>query len=183
MKHKNNQIWRRFLGVEVLGERERWVMIWAEGTEQGVLFPDWQTVPNKTLLWGWGGAQGLVFRRDPGSLEKKLRGGKKEVLCERLRMRWLICGSDKGRKISKLTDELVLAIFYFMMFSWGWMFVFFYTGSTEYVFVCALVLLLQHFALRLKSHMCCISLVLFVYADKYMNWCSYSATVSSLLMS
>lgn len=48
---------------------------------------------------------------------------------------------------------------------------FFYTGSTEFVFLCALLLLLQYFALCLKTHICCISLVMFVHADKHMNWC------------
>lgn len=82
MKHKNNQIWRRFLEVEVLGEWECWVMIWAEQTEQGALFSWLTDSPKQGCSLGGleGVVEGLVTSPDPSSLEKekekkKHRGG------------------------------------------------------------------------------------------------------------
>lgn len=51
-------------------------------------------------------------------------------------MRWLICGSDKGKEIVSLIDELVLAIFGYNVFMCFCVY-FVRTRSSECVFVCA----------------------------------------------
>ena len=131
-----------FLGVEVLGERGG-VGWWYEQNGQNKECFYLTDRPSQTRPVSR--RRGRSTGSCPQTPSQQL-GGKKnaeeenEVLCGGLRMHWLICGSDKERETERLTDELVLALFFYV-FSCACLFVCWFQLNTcliVFLFTCTM---------------------------------------------